>query len=904
VVAFLGAAVVIAGLKVAAGWLIGQRLRDMVSQRAAAAGFDFEVLGVALGWTGDLAVDALRLDAPVHPGGRLSDREFVHCPRVVVEPDWPKLLNGVRALRAVRLHGCSVQARLSRQLGTRFDHLRRGGGLAKSGAGAGGKVAVDEITLDRLHLAVTLDDSWPKPLRQASLGVRLDGKVDPTSPRHQLSIAQGHAPRGGTVAIAFARGQPVSVDVAAGPRSNGLTAWLQPDGVESASVTVLQAHADRTSAAIDGLAVTDPRATAAASQITLELEPKAVLRVRDGRVHTATDRLAVVDLAVSATSFDALRDPRQWQSLRAVGPSVAVRADSPLMQRFAVARELPQRLAQLRTGTADAPEPDDDADTPLHMPEPPPPTADQRRPAYRWMELLESAHDRALSLHALLEKAWPARHLARGLDLVVRDASLMLTDRAGAVLAGVRGATLKSNVATAAGQAPLELGGEPIDARGPWGRIGVRWLRDPRRRHTVDVAVHGAGVAQALAARIPGLALGDAAAVDATLRVQVPDPQAVTVAGRVYAERMGIRWWRLSDKPIDDFGIEAGVQAEITARPSRFSFHATDMRIWGTRAPTGAALHAELAVSDIGGSPRIHARLTAPMQDCGEMLHAIPQSLLPTLQRIDAHGLLSWHAALSVRLPQTGAVDVDLALGDTPCVVDRFGELDGDLRELAGDFVRPVNESGKRLPDVPIGPLSDSWTPLVAIPNWVSYGMWATEDPFLRHRGISEDLLEKALGIDFTTGRFTYGGSTITQQLAKNLYLRRTKALARKFEEMLIVWQLERVLGKRRILELYCNVVEFGPKVYGLTRAAWAFFSKRPSELTPEEGLYLAIIKPSPRSGYGTMRADGWGTWYEQKMRKYMDKFLAEGIITQAQYERAAARTFKPMFNPPRPGAR
>jgi membrane carboxypeptidase/penicillin-binding protein PbpC len=184
--------------------------------------------------------------------------------------------------------------------------------------------------------------------------------------------------------------------------------------------------------------------------------------------------------------------------------------------------------------------------------------------------------------------------------------------------------------------------------------------------------------------------------------------------------------------------------------------------------------------------------------------------------------------------------------------------------------------------------------------------MWASEDSFLKHRGISEALLGKAIAIDLSTGRFTYGGSTITQQLVKNLYLKRTKALSRKFEEMIIVWQMERLLGKMKILEIYLNAVEFGPKVYGITRAAYEFFQKRPGELRPKEATYLAIIKPSPRSGWGTMRAGGWGDWYEMKCGKYMDKLHVESIVSDEDYKRDFEEfgNWRPAWNPPARGAK
>jgi membrane peptidoglycan carboxypeptidase len=307
-------------------------------------------------------------------------------------------------------------------------------------------------------------------------------------------------------------------------------------------------------------------------------------------------------------------------------------------------------------------------------------------------------------------------------------------------------------------------------------------------------------------------------------------------------------------------------------------------------------MHGGIEVDQITTHPHVHLHLDAPMQDCGAMLRSVPPSMTPTIGRIEAHGAIGWHVGLHTQLPNIGATSVDLALGDTPCVVDRLGDIDLEQFKRR-TWSRPVNENGNILEDVPIGPGSGSWVALAEMPAHLPYAMWATEDSFYRHRGISESLLAKALAIDLNSGRFTYGGSTITQQLVKNLFLRRTKALSRKFEEMLIAWQMEKVLGKQRIIEIYINGVEFGPKIYGIRRAAWAYFQKTPQQLSPKESVFLAIIKPSPPMGWWAMRTQGWNAWFERKSTYYMNDLLEEALISAEEYE--AEKPWQPVFNPP-----
>lgn len=140
------------------------------------------------------------------------------------------------------------------------------------------------------------------------------------------------------------------------------------------------------------------------------------------------------------------------------------------------------------------------------------------------------------------------------------------------------------------------------------------------------------------------------------------------------------------------------------------------------------------------------------------------------------------------------------------------------------------------------------WMPLTRIsPNLVHAVLLAEDDTFYQHHGFDFEQLAIAVQKDWAQKRFVYGGSTITQQLARTLYLSPRKNVLRKAKEAVITLWLEAVLPKRRILELYLNVVEWGPNLYGAEAAAQDYFHKSASDLTPDEGVALASILPSPR---------------------------------------------------------
>ncbi len=140
------------------------------------------------------------------------------------------------------------------------------------------------------------------------------------------------------------------------------------------------------------------------------------------------------------------------------------------------------------------------------------------------------------------------------------------------------------------------------------------------------------------------------------------------------------------------------------------------------------------------------------------------------------------------------------------------------------------------------------WTPFSKMsPYLVKAVLIAEDDKFWGHEGFDYEAIQRALERDLKAKKFKFGGSTITQQLARNLYLSPEKSLARKISEAVITWRMEKVLSKKRILELYLNVVEWGDGVFGAEAASRHYYGKSSSELTAEEAARLASVLPNPR---------------------------------------------------------
>ncbi len=147
----------------------------------------------------------------------------------------------------------------------------------------------------------------------------------------------------------------------------------------------------------------------------------------------------------------------------------------------------------------------------------------------------------------------------------------------------------------------------------------------------------------------------------------------------------------------------------------------------------------------------------------------------------------------------------------------------------------------------------------------------AEDDEFWRHDGVDWKAIRAAYERNRKEGKLAAGGSTITMQLARNLYLSPSKNPLRKAKEILIARRLERRLGKRRILELYLNVVEWGKGVFGCEAAARAYFGKPCSELTPDEAVAMAVVLPNPRRWDPAKR----GPYVERNSKRIVERMMA-----------------------------
>lgn len=174
------------------------------------------------------------------------------------------------------------------------------------------------------------------------------------------------------------------------------------------------------------------------------------------------------------------------------------------------------------------------------------------------------------------------------------------------------------------------------------------------------------------------------------------------------------------------------------------------------------------------------------------------------------------------------------------------------------------------------------WVPYSQVSPYLKKAILVGEDiNFFTHSGIDLEEMKESLKIDWKKKKFSRGASTITQQLAKNIYLSPSKNPLRKLKEILIAFRLEKALSKRRIFELYLNSVEWGDGIYGCEAASRYYFGKSSSDLTPDEAIRMATSLPFPRKYPPTSDSKR----FERRRKIILNRMLKYGFLTLEEYE-------------------
>lgn len=279
------------------------------------------------------------------------------------------------------------------------------------------------------------------------------------------------------------------------------------------------------------------------------------------------------------------------------------------------------------------------------------------------------------------------------------------------------------------------------------------------------------------------------------------------------------------------------------------------------------------------------ASVRKPWFSSEELFGSLPKGLFENLEGISTTGQLAYHFLLDVDFSRLDSLKFESELKEKDFRILHFGKT--DLSKMSGEFTYTAYENGQPVYTFPVGPSWEYFTPLDSISPLLQMSVMQSEDgAFFYHQGFLPDAMREALIHDLEVRKFARGGSTISMQLVKNVFLNRSKNIARKLEEALIVWliETERLTPKTRMYEVYLNIAEWGPMVYGIHEAADFYFKKRPSQLSIEESIFLASIVPKPKHFKNSFTADGrLQENQEGYFRLIAERLVKKGVITEEQ---------------------
>ena len=241
-------------------------------------------------------------------------------------------------------------------------------------------------------------------------------------------------------------------------------------------------------------------------------------------------------------------------------------------------------------------------------------------------------------------------------------------------------------------------------------------------------------------------------------------------------------------------------------------------------------------------------KLAIPKMKAQDFINSLPTGLFRHFEGMEAHGNFSYALHFEYNNHKPKDLIFESKLQPEGLKITKYGEA--DLNKINGEFTYRAIDRGIPQRPIVVGPSNPNFTPLNEISPYLQKCVLTSEDPsFFNHRGFIGEAFKQSIAKNIKTKKFARGASTISMQLVKNVFLTREKTLSRKLEEILLVYILEnnRISTKERMLEVYFNVIEWGPNVYGIGEAAQFYFQKRPAELNLNECLFLATIVPKPK---------------------------------------------------------
>jgi hypothetical protein len=254
------------------------------------------------------------------------------------------------------------------------------------------------------------------------------------------------------------------------------------------------------------------------------------------------------------------------------------------------------------------------------------------------------------------------------------------------------------------------------------------------------------------------------------------------------------------------------------------------------------------SINLLNNEPDIQFKILPVDWAAGNFFNSLPKGMFTSLDGLKAQGRLHYYLNFSVNLHKPDVLLFDTKLSASDFHLIQYG-ID-NYTILNSSFEHKIYEKGVLKTSFEVGPANDNFVPFESISPFLIASVMTSEDGgFFFHKGFNPEAFRESIAANIREKRFARGGSTISMQLVKNVFLTRNKTIARKIEEALIVWLIEneKLVSKQRMYEVYLNIIEWGPDIYGINQASHFYFNKKPADLNLTESIFLASIIPHPK---------------------------------------------------------
>ena len=364
----------------------------------------------------------------------------------------------------------------------------------------------------------------------------------------------------------------------------------------------------------------------------------------------------------------------------------------------------------------------------------------------------------------------------------------------------------------------------------------------------------------------------------------------------------------LASDPVENVSLTLALRGNVVPAARRIELERFEARVRDLTARLAGTVELPSGSYRFGNGrrlpfvPKIDLTFSVPRLPCAKLLASVPPALTPKLDGFVLKGIFEAQVGAKIDFANLDALDLHGKVGIDGCqvlkapdVVTKLASGEGEEPLVVEVEVPPPPGPGHAQGEtetmsVVIGPENPDFVTYEQISPYLVNSIMTTEDNgFFKHRGWVTSEFKSALKRDLAHGGFRLGASSITMQMVKNVLLSQEKTLSRKLQELFLVWYLEQNLPKERILELYFNAIEFGPRLYGIGRATRHYFGKKPSELNPVEAAFFSSILPSPKRRYVQYCHGSLSTQWDKYVHRIVAKVHERGRLTDEEAAQYAA---------------